>query len=106
MDELAHAAGKDPYAFRAALLGKQPRFKRVLDAAAEKAGWGKAPAGHHQGIALMEGYGTYMAQVVEVSRPCPANPAVTDRSRTRRGKTDGPRRYGNVMARSRSEAVL
>jgi isoquinoline 1-oxidoreductase beta subunit len=67
MDELAHAAGKDPYAFRAALLSKQPRFKRVLDAAAEKAGWGKAPAGHHQGIALMEGYGSYMAQVVEVS---------------------------------------
>ncbi|NBU24087.1 MAG: xanthine dehydrogenase family protein molybdopterin-binding subunit [Gammaproteobacteria bacterium] len=67
MDELAHAAGKDPYAFRAALLDKQPRFKRVLDAAAQKAGWGKAPAGHHQGIALMEGYGTYMAQVVEVS---------------------------------------
>lgn len=67
MDELAHAAGKDPYAFRAALLGKQPRYKRVLDAAAEKAGWGKAPAGHHQGIAVMEGYGTYMVQVVEVS---------------------------------------
>ena len=67
MDELAHAAGKDPYAFRAALLGKQPRYKRVLDTAAEKAGWGKAPAGHFQGISLMEGYGTYMAQVAEVS---------------------------------------
>ncbi len=67
MDELARAAGKDPYEFRAGLLGKQPRFKRVLDEAATRAGWGKAPAGHHQGIALMEGYGTYMAQVVEVS---------------------------------------
>jgi isoquinoline 1-oxidoreductase beta subunit len=67
MDEVAVAAGKDPYEFRAALLGKQPRFKRVLDEAATRAGWGKAPAGHHQGIALMEGYGTYMAQVVEVS---------------------------------------
>jgi isoquinoline 1-oxidoreductase beta subunit len=67
MDELALAAGKDPYEFRAALLGKQPRFRRVLDEAASRAGWGKAPAGHHQGIALMEGYGTYMAQVVEVS---------------------------------------
>ena len=67
MDELASAAGKDPYAFRAALLDKQPRFKRVLDEAASRAGWGKAPAGHHQGIALMEGYGTYMAQVAEVS---------------------------------------
>ena len=67
MDELATAAGKDPYEFRAALLAKQPRFKRVLDEAASRAGWGKAPAGHHQGIALMEGYGTYMAQVVEIS---------------------------------------
>lgn len=67
MDELAHAAGKDPYAFRAALLSKQPRYKRVLDTAAEKSGWGKAPAGRFQGISLMEGYGTYMAQVAEVS---------------------------------------
>jgi isoquinoline 1-oxidoreductase beta subunit len=67
MDELALAAGKDPYAFRAGMLSKQPRFKRVLDEAASRAGWGKAPAGRHQGIALMEGYGTYMAQVVEVS---------------------------------------
>ncbi|MBU6378643.1 MAG: molybdopterin-dependent oxidoreductase [Gammaproteobacteria bacterium] len=67
MDEVARAAGKDPYEFRAALLGKQPRYKRVLDEAAARAGWGKAPAGHYQGIALMEGYGTYMAQVVEIS---------------------------------------
>ena len=49
------------------MLSKQPRYQRVLDAAAEKAGWGKAPAGHFQGIALMEGYGSYLAQVVEVS---------------------------------------
>jgi isoquinoline 1-oxidoreductase beta subunit len=67
MDELAHAAGKDPYEFRRALLDKQPRFKRVLETAAKMADWGKAPAGRHQGIALMEGYGTYLAQVAEVS---------------------------------------
>ena len=67
IDELAHAAAQDPYAFRSGLLRKQPRFKRVLDEAASRAGWGKAPAGHHQGITLMEGYGTYMAQVVEIS---------------------------------------
>jgi isoquinoline 1-oxidoreductase subunit beta len=67
MDELAHAAGKDPYEFRAALLDKQPRYKRVLDEVAAKADWGKAPAGHHQGIALMEGYGSVLAQVAEVS---------------------------------------
>lgn len=67
MDELAHAAKKDPFEFRRDLLGKQPRFKRVLEEAASMAGWGKPPAGRHQGIALMEGYGTYLAQVAEVS---------------------------------------
>ena len=67
MDELAHAAGKDPYEFRHALLGKQPRAQRVLEEAATRAGWGKAAAGRHQGIAVMEGYGTYLAQVAEIS---------------------------------------
>jgi len=67
MDELAHAAKKDPFEFRRALLGKQPRFKRVLEEAAAMAGWGSPPAGRHQGIALMEGYGSYLAQVAEVS---------------------------------------
>jgi isoquinoline 1-oxidoreductase subunit beta len=68
MDEMAHAAGKDPYAYRLALLDKQPRMANVLKIAAEKAGWGKpAAAGRFRGIALMEGYDTYMAQVAEVS---------------------------------------
>jgi isoquinoline 1-oxidoreductase beta subunit len=67
MDELAHAAGKDPFEFRRDLLGKQPRYRRVLEEAARIAGWGKAPAGRHQGIALMEGYGTHLAQVADVS---------------------------------------
>jgi isoquinoline 1-oxidoreductase beta subunit len=68
IDELAAAAGKDPYAFRMAMLGKQPRYANVLKLAAEKAGWGKAlPAGRTRGIALMEGYDTYMAQVAEIS---------------------------------------
>ena len=67
MDELAHAARKDPFEFRRDLLGKQPRFKRVLEETAALAGWGKPAAGRHQGIALMEGYGTYLAQVAEVS---------------------------------------
>ena len=59
---------KDPYQFRHALLDKQPRFTHVLELAADKAGWGKPlPAGRSRGIALMEGYGTYMAQVAEVS---------------------------------------
>ncbi len=67
MDELAHAAKKDPFEFRRGLLAKQPRYLRVLEEAALMAGWGSPPPGRHQGIALMEGYGTYLAQVAEVS---------------------------------------
>ena len=68
MDELAKSAGKDPYEYRMALLNGKPRFANVLKLAAEKAGWGKPVAkGRARGIALMEGYDTYMAQVAEVS---------------------------------------
>jgi len=68
MDEMAGAAGKDPYEFRRGLLDKHPRLKHVLELAALKSGWGKPlPSGRARGIALMEGYGTSMAQVAEVS---------------------------------------
>jgi isoquinoline 1-oxidoreductase beta subunit len=67
MDELAAFKGTDPYKFRHELLEDKPRWRHVLEQAAERAGWGKAPAGRFQGIALMEGYNTYMAQVAEVS---------------------------------------
>jgi isoquinoline 1-oxidoreductase subunit beta len=68
VDELAKAAGKDPYAYRMSMLKGKPRYANVLKLAADKAGWGKAmPAGRGMGIALMEGYDTYMAQVAEVS---------------------------------------
>jgi isoquinoline 1-oxidoreductase subunit beta len=68
IDELAIAAGKDPYAYRMSLLEKQPRFANVLKLAADKAGWGTPlPSGRSRGIALMEGYDTYMAQVAEIS---------------------------------------
>jgi isoquinoline 1-oxidoreductase beta subunit len=67
MDEMAALAGKDPYDFRMQHLAKKPRQRHVLQLAAERAGWGKAPAGRYQGIALMEGYTTHLAQVAEIS---------------------------------------
>jgi isoquinoline 1-oxidoreductase beta subunit len=67
MDELAAAASKSPLDFRLGLLAAKPRNSRVLKIAAERAGWGHAPKGRHQGIALMEGYDTYLAQVAEIS---------------------------------------
>ena len=68
IDELAAAAKQDPVAYRMSLLQGQPRFLNVLKMAAEKSGWGTAaPAGRSRGVALMEGYDTYMAQVAEIS---------------------------------------
>jgi isoquinoline 1-oxidoreductase subunit beta len=68
MDEAAKAAGKDPLEFRRALMTKHPKHLAVLNAAAEKAGWGTPlPAGVHRGIAQFMGYGSYSAAVAEVS---------------------------------------
>jgi isoquinoline 1-oxidoreductase subunit beta len=68
IDELAHAAGKDPFEFRRGLLGKHPRHKGVLELVADKAGWGKPlPAGRGRGIAAHESFGSYVAHVAEVS---------------------------------------
>jgi isoquinoline 1-oxidoreductase beta subunit len=68
MDEVAKAAGKDPLAFRRALMEKYPKHLGVLNATAEKGDWGKPlPAGVHRGIAQFMGYGSYSAAVAEVS---------------------------------------
>jgi isoquinoline 1-oxidoreductase subunit beta len=67
MDELAAAAGKNPYDFRHEMLANKARHKRVLEEAGKRAGWGSSPAGHFQGLALMEAYGTVLAEVAEVS---------------------------------------
>jgi isoquinoline 1-oxidoreductase subunit beta len=68
VDELAHAAGKDPYEYRRGLLGKAPRHKAVLELVASKAGWGSPlPAGRGRGIAVCFSYGSYAAHVAEVA---------------------------------------
>ncbi|MEZ5726697.1 MAG: molybdopterin cofactor-binding domain-containing protein [Burkholderiaceae bacterium] len=68
VDEMAAAAGRDPFEFRRAMLGKAPRHRAVLELAAAKADWGKPlPAGRHRGIALAKSFGSFVSEVAEVS---------------------------------------
>jgi isoquinoline 1-oxidoreductase beta subunit len=73
IDQAATTAGKDPYEYRRALLGKHPRHLGVLQLAAEKAGWsqplkaGAEGEKRGRGIAVHESFGSYVAQVAEVT---------------------------------------
>jgi isoquinoline 1-oxidoreductase beta subunit len=68
MDELAHAAGQDPLAFRRKLMGNHPKHLAVLNAVAEKIGWDKpAPKGISRGIAQCMSYNSYVAAATEIS---------------------------------------
>ena len=68
IDELAEAAGQDALDFRRALMGDHPQALAVLNAVAERGGWGKpAPPGVFRGLAHFKGFASYVAACAEVS---------------------------------------
>jgi isoquinoline 1-oxidoreductase beta subunit len=67
IDKVAQQAAQDPYQFRRGMLTNKPRHRAVLDAVAQAASWGSPPSGQFQGIAVMGHWGSFVAQVVEVS---------------------------------------
>jgi isoquinoline 1-oxidoreductase beta subunit len=68
MDELAHSAGQDPLEFRRKLMTKHPKHLAVLNAVAERIGWGTpAPQGVYRGLAQFMGFNSYVAGAAEIS---------------------------------------
>src|SRR3982750_944652 len=67
MDELAEAAGADPLAYRLRLLEDSPRERRVLETAADAAGWSRPAPGRFRGLAMARANGSAVAQVAELS---------------------------------------
>ncbi len=68
VDEIAHRSGKNPFQFRMEMLAEHPRHRKVLEVAAEAAGYGQnLPEGHALGIAVQESFGSIVAEVAEVS---------------------------------------
>ena len=96
IDEVANAAGADPFTFRRKLLEHEPRMKAVLELAADKAGWtsGPLPKGRGRGIAVAEAFKSFVAQVAEVS----VDEAGTDQGRS--GRVCGRLRHGRSIRTS------